>query len=141
MHIKFYNCSDDERRLTKTFTNEYDCEGTLRDQANIYNPEIALTTDVTGYQMCCIPEFGNKYYFIREVVQYRKNIWKVTLEEDVLSTYKDKILELSGLVSQLAELGYTDGSKVVDVRETVEKIKFDDELKLGSHILVAKGGD
>lgn len=141
MRIIFYKCSDDERNLRKNLTDELVLEGSLRDQANMYTPDIAIESDVSGYQMCCIPEFGNKYYFVREVVQYRKSVWIMHLEEDVLTTFKDEILELSGLVSQLAELGYTDGSKHTDVREEIEKIDFNDELELGTHILIVKGGD
>lgn len=138
MTIKFYKFSGDEREINKDLTDELDLDGTLRDQANILTPQIGLKTDVSQYNYCYIPEFS-RYYYIKEITQYRNNIWIINLKIDVLMSYKDEILNLSGIVSQLNESSYINGSGLYDVRDTHERIDWGDKLVLGSYVMVVRG--
>lgn len=138
MTIKFYKFSGDEREINKSLTDESDIEGTLRDQADILSPVIAVQTDPTAYNYCQIPKF-NRYYFVHTCVQYRKGIWILHLKEDPLYTYRDEILQLTGIVSQLNDTSYISGAGIYDVRATHERIDFTDKLELGSHILIVRG--
>lgn len=138
MKITLYKYSGDDRVINKTLTEEKELEGTLRDQADILSPVIGLQTDPRDYNYVYIPEF-NRYYFVHTITQYRKNIWILNLKCDVLKSYEQEIMELSGIVSQLNDTNYIDGAGVFDVRDTHERIDFADELSLGSRVLIVRG--
>lgn len=138
MKLTLYKYSGDDRVINKTLTDDNELEGTLRDQADILSPVIALQTDPRDYNYVYIPEF-KRYYFVHSITQYRKNIWILNLKCDVLKTYENEIMELSGIVSQLNDTSYIDGSGVFDVRDTHERIDFEDELSLGTRILIVRG--
>ena len=139
MELQLYNFTGDEREINKSIGSFTSLSGTLRDKASIDSPVILTQTNPSKYNYIYIPLFG-RYYYIRNITQYRKNIWILTLEEDVLYTYKDSILDLEGIVSQLNESSYINDSGIFDVRDTHERIDFNSELKLGSNILIVRGG-
>lgn len=139
MELQLYNFTGDEREINKSIGKYKTLTGTLRDKATLDSPIILVQTDPSNYNYLYIPAFS-RYYYIRNTTQYRKNIWIISLEEDVLYTYKDNILNLEGIVSQLNESSYINDSGIFDVRDTHERIDFDSELKLGSNILIVRGG-
>lgn len=139
MKLVFGKFVGDKRELNKTITDAVEISGVLRDQSNLLNPEFLVKTDMRDYNYCTIEEFGRCYY-IRDVDIYRQGLWVVKLKEDVLMSYKDEILGLTGIVSQLNATDYVNGSSVFDSRDLHLRINWDDKLELGSHILVAKGG-
>lgn len=139
MVIKFGNFNGDSRQITKLMTNIVEVTGTLRDKCDILNPELLVKTDIRNFNYVYIEEF-NRYYYVKGVTQYRQGMWVVKLKVDVLMSYKDAILEFSGVVSRLNDSDYVNGASVFDSRDLHQRIDWNDELKLGSHILVAKGG-
>lgn len=139
MKLVFGKFNGDKRELNKTITDPLEVTGVLRDQSNLINPEFLVKTDIREYNYCTIEEFGRSYY-IRDIDIYRQGLWVAKLKEDVLMSYKDEILELTGIVSQLNATDYVNGSSVFDSRDLHSRIDWADKLELGSHILVAKGG-
>lgn len=139
MKIIFYKFSGDKRNINKTLTDSFELEGVLRDQSNLLVPQIMVKSDIRDYNYCYIEEF-KRYYYINDIDSYRNGLWVVKLKVDVLMSYKDKIMELTGIVSRLNETDYVNASSVFDSRDLHERIDWDDELKVGSYILVAKGG-
>lgn len=139
MKIIFYKFCGDKREISKTLTDDLELEGVLRDQSNLLSPQIMVRSDIREYNYCYIDVFG-RYYYINDIDSYRNGLWVVKLNVDVLMSYKDSILNLRGIVSRLNETDYVNDSSVFDSRDLHERIDWDDELKLGSYILVAKGG-
>lgn len=139
MKLVFGKFVGDKRQLSKSITDTVEVTGVLRDQSNLLNPEFLVKTDMRDYNYCTIDEFDRCYY-IRDVDIYRQGLWVVKLKEDVLMSYKDEILGLTGIVSQLNATDYVNGSSLFDSRDLHLRINWDDKLELGSHILVAKGG-
>lgn len=139
MKIIFYKFTGDKRNINKVLSSSFELEGVLRDQSNLLVPQIMVKHDIREYNYCYVEEF-NRYYYINDIDSYRNGLWVIKLKVDVLMSYKDKILELSGIVSRLNETDYVNASSVFDSRDTHERIDWGDELKLGSYILVAKGG-
>lgn len=139
MVIELCKYNGDKRRINKTLEGNTEVQGTLRDKCNLINPEIMIKTDPREFNYVYIEEFG-KYYYIKDVTSYRQGMWVMQLKEDVLMTYGTQILNWTGVVSRLNGADYVNGSSVWDSRDLHQRIDWDDELKLGSHILVAKGG-
>lgn len=65
---------------------DYNC--TLKEGCSIINPRIELytTTDIHAFNYAYIADFG-RYYFVRDFTYYREMV-VLTLECDVLATYK-----------------------------------------------------
>lgn len=139
MKIIFYKFIGDKRELNKELNDDFELEGVLRDQSNLLCPQIMVKHDIREYNYCYIEDF-KRYYYINDIDSYRNGLWVIKLKNDVLMSYKDKILELSGIVSRLNETDYVNESSVFDSRDLHVRIDWGDELKLGSYILVAKGG-
>lgn len=138
MEIKLYNFKGDKREVNKTLEDEYVLTGHLRDSANILEPTILVQTNPTMYNYCYIEKFS-RYYYIVETVQYRNSLYQMHLINDPLMSWKDGILALSGIVSQLNTSDYVNGSENNDVRHTFERINGTESLKLGSILVTLVG--
>jgi hypothetical protein len=139
MIVTFGKFNGDVRQITKLMTDGVEVTGTLRDKCDVLNPELLVKTDVRKFNYVYIEEF-KRYYYVKDITQYRQGMWVVKLKVDVLMSYRDAILEFNGVVSRLNDSDYVNGASVFDSRDLHQRIDWDDELKLGSHILVAKGG-
>lgn len=139
MVVKFGKFNGDIRQITKLMTDVVEVTGTLRDKCDVLTPELLVKTDVREFNYVYIDEF-KRYYYVKDIVQYRQGMWVCQLKVDVLMSYRDSILEFSGVVSRLNASDYVNGASVFDSRDLHERIDWSDKLALGSHILVAKGG-
>lgn len=91
LEIEFSNNKSDERQIYKTLVNKNNLIGTLRDASSIIHPVIMVELDeIPRYNFCYISKF-RRYYYIRNIESYRKNLWIITLECDVLMSFKNDI--------------------------------------------------
>lgn len=88
--IKLYTFSKRENSTAQpSGGTNFDCN--LKDETSIINPEILISgSSFTSYNYAYISDFG-RYYFIRDIVSVRNNLWRLSLECDVLATYKSQI--------------------------------------------------
>lgn len=93
----------DENVLSKNLTTLSTVTGTLRDRCSILNPIIliegALPTNCNYFQ---IEEF-NRYYYIKDVVSVRNNLFEISGHVDVLKTYESQIRACTGIVLRQKE--------------------------------------
>lgn len=73
--------------LQATFNTSFDV--VLKESTSIDRPTFILQTNSFDYN---IAKWGDKYYFIDDVVSVKNNIWEVSCVLDVLATYKADIL-------------------------------------------------
>lgn len=129
MKLVFYKSSAEKIVLDKIsyLSDAFELNGVLRDECNIINPVIEISkaayskvwengydidvqsngVDVVTYNSnripvhnyVYIPDF-NRYYFVIDIVSVNKNLWKFNLEVDVLMSFKDDILQLTGIVDR-----------------------------------------
>ena len=52
---------------------------------------------------CYISDF-NRYYYIDDIVSIANNLWEISLDCDVLYTYKDKIIENDAFIDRQENL-------------------------------------
>ena len=95
MELILYQTSDNDNVINKVKTEVKQYDIVLKDPSNIVAPvirlkeELADLGEVSNYAY--IAEF-DRYYFIRSIANTSKDIWILTLECDVLESFKDDIL-------------------------------------------------
>lgn len=141
MQVKFYKTASETNRIGKTLTGEIVINGTFKKEVDIINPVIAVTTDVTGYNYCYIPDLA-RYYFIEKVEITRTNLYTLQLHVDVLESYKDAIKGLTVIVGQSQSNPYYDGYiNGVDVRTNDTIKEFENNFNEdGEIVLIAVYG-
>lgn len=87
--------------LTKTLTNEriYN-DARLLNSEEVERPTVTLISDVdlTGYNYAKIDDFGRSYFARVEVV--RDNLYRLSLESDVLSSRADAVKSLTAVIGR-----------------------------------------
>lgn len=91
MELILYKTDDSPNTINKTLTDPLTLEINLKKDTNIINPELVLNGDFRGFNYAHIPEL-NRYYFINSMEQLNFRLVKISLECDVLETYKADIL-------------------------------------------------
>jgi hypothetical protein len=102
MKIILYKLFGENERVDKTnYMMLYtQITGYLRSQTSITHPSIQVESDsFLDCNYAYIEEFS-RYYFIREIISIRNNLWQLELDCDVLMSFKDRILSLTAFVSR-----------------------------------------
>lgn len=101
MIIDLYLNNSENNSFDKKLTMVRNMNGNLRQETSIINPviifEYASTLPVFNYVY--IPDF-KRYYFVKNVVSVRTNLWEMSLHVDVLSSFKNEILENTGTIAR-----------------------------------------
>ena len=96
--ILYYNKSE-EMRVDKELDELLVINGTLRDECSIETPVILIETTPEIMSTCnymYIEEF-NRYYFVKKDI-VRNNLWRITGDVDVLSSFKNEIKNSFALI-------------------------------------------
>lgn len=142
MNIVFYKTSSPENQITKSLQNALTLTGNLREGASIVTPLITLTSDIKEYNYCYIAAF-NRYYYVRDINQVRKNVYSVNLECDVLMSFKTEILNNTAIVerSQNNRSQYQHDNEIITkAMQRVRLKKFNYTFPTQSLILTVGGG-
>lgn len=155
MIIELYITKSEHNRLYKDLRNMMSLEGKLRDSSSIIAPSFTLQAEpiITQYNYCWI-EYFQRWYFIKDIVSFRNNVWQIDCKVDVLVTYRDDILKSTALLNSAAGVTshssiyakdmnpYINSNKYISsVKSSTEIIKFPNTLlEQGEWILVTAGG-
>lgn len=145
MDIQLLVNSSEVNKINKTITPGVTLSGTLKNESNVVSPVILITIDnPTAYNYAYIKDFG-RYYFIRDFVSVRTNIWQVQLESDPLMSFKSQILNCSAILDESTDTGnsnYLTGRQWVNsVKSKTDIINFSNGLlENGEFILITAGG-
>lgn len=98
----------------------------------------------SSYNYAYIPEFG-RYYFISDMVHVSKGLWRISMQVDVLESFKNYILDLGVILSDTENTGaenYLSGDVwKTKVKEKTDIINFPSGLsETGHFILITAGG-
>lgn len=102
MIIRLYKNTSDSNVVSKTISQVYECEGTLKEATSITEPVITLSginSIITEFNYVYIPEF-NRYYYVTDMVSIKNNLWAVSCKVDVLMSYKDIIYKQTAVVDR-----------------------------------------
>lgn len=146
MNIILGNIADERNKLNKTFTNQTTFSGTLREETNIIKPSILLesSSNLSGFNYMYIADFG-RYYFIKDIVSVKYNLWRIIGYVDVLMSFKSGIETCPIILSNteiIASESYMQGEmwKTL-VKSKTDIINFPSGLNSsGEYILITSGG-
>lgn len=100
MIISLYTTNSSNMLLEKELTNKIDYDIKFKDRASIINPTIILKSDTyINSNYCFIPSF-NRYYYIENVEVFPNDIYNISLQCDVLMSFKDDIKNSYAFISQ-----------------------------------------
>ena len=142
MNILLYKTTNANNDLNKTISNKVELVGALRDASSIIAPSILIQNNPIGYNYSYIPEFG-RYYYIKNITAFRKGAYIVDLKCDVLMSFREEILHMSGIVSRLTNGDeYANRDIKTKCLETHRRLDFPETpfTRNGSYILISKGG-
>ena len=126
INLTLRKCESEANRLTKVFTSGADLtfSGDFREGQSILTPEFTIetSTNLSTYNYAEITEFGRSYFM--KVTALQKDIWKLTLEVDVLSTYETGIKNCDAFVKRTENSGMinyfmNDGALYTEQREVI----------------------
>lgn len=146
MDLRLFYTSDENNKINKSLSNALILSGTMRDSSSIISPVILVEGELfSGYNYAYIPQF-DRYYFIKEITNYRHNLWILSLEVDVLMSFKSPILNLHCIFLETETTGadrYLSDSRVwvSKVKDKTDIINFPSGLlENGEYILITAGG-
>lgn len=144
MKLTLYKCNDDERTLNKTLQGGREFEGTIKDGGNVLRPFFLAKGDVTeiiGYNYAQIEAF-NRYYYIAGVTVLTNSIVSISLEIDVLMSYKDALLKCSGRVVKSENPEAYKLQKELKDTNTTKQIVFNNPFNFdGVNVMVCVNGN
>ena len=144
MTIKLYRNLSEEIAVTKNITDEITYTGSLREESSVIDPVIMIqTSNLSDYNYAWIEEF-HRFYFIKNIVSVRTNLWRLTMHVDVLSTYAGYIKDNNGILarnSNVWNLYYQDEQFKILNYETIQTKAFGASLNPSSQfVLLVAGG-
>lgn len=119
MDVVFYYNQSDDRQINKVLVGETTFVGVPRGDIDIMEPVIRFdSSDILRFNYCYIPDL-QRYYSVRSINVYREGLYDVTLEVDVLMSFRNHILRLDCIVDKQAQSNngdeyIDDGSLVTD---------------------------
>ena len=142
--IKTFNFDGKPNEVNKTLQANEEYTGVLNASFNVLTPVVRFRTRTPVTFNYVYIESLNRYYFVKELTQ-DGDLCTVRLKVDVLSTYKDKILASSGILTQGENVNkyLSNRANVVDVRPNVRKLNFPNKELLnetGSIVMVTIKG-
>ena len=146
MTLTMYVNTDEPIKINKSLSGGTSFVGNLREESSVMNPTILVESDasIVGYNYAYIPDF-NRYYYVKDLVSYRTNLWLVSLEVDVLKSWASQIMGLHVILSDTQATGkeeYMAGDvwKTL-VKDKTDIISFSSGLNSsGEYILITAGG-
>lgn len=145
MEITLCVNTSEKNKIGKNLTSMKVFSGVLREETSVTSPVVLMELEnPSGYNYAYIPEFC-RYYFIRDMVSVRKGLWRISMQVDVLESFKNYILELGVILSDSENTGsenYLSGDVwKTKVKEKTNIINFPSGLsETGYFILITAGG-
>lgn len=144
MDIVFYNNRSENNKIGKMLSQQTTLSGAFRDASNVISPRVTIEAgNLDGLNYAYIAQFG-RYYFITEKTALRTNLWDVQLSVDVLESFKNQILNLTGIIdkqeNEYTNLYLDDGSFVMENKMANQIYNFPNGFNdNGEFILIVAG--
>lgn len=100
MEVQFYFNQSDHRQINKLLVEGEKFEGQARDETNVITPIITFDTpNVLPYNYAYIPQF-QRYYTVLDKNSFREGLFEITLDVDVLMSFRQDIFNMSAVVDK-----------------------------------------
>ena len=133
MEVIFYNTNDNPRKIKKKLDKITSIVGTIKGDLDLKSPVLTLSTAITNATHARL-EINKKhyFYFIKDWHNLNKNVWELTLELDLLTTYQTEILATTCYVTRSSNQNRDlddDGFKVLKSKLYQTTVVQDDLFK------------
>lgn len=141
MKVEFYKTNDNFKTVNKTLTLNKTVDIFFRQSVDEQAPVIIMSIDnLTDSNYVHIPTF-KRYYFISDVDNYTANLVRLYLKTDLLTTYKDIILNTPVQIKATEKPSYLSTGLPTQTTTTKRIVSSDVTLdKQNSIILTTIGG-
>lgn len=119
-NIHLYQSSAEPNRVDKSefLTFVSTLTGALRDETSIISPSILVeVSSLPRFNYVHIPEF-DRYYFVSDITSVRTGLWEISLDVDVLMSYKEAIYDTIAFVDR-NEFKYDDS--IIDKKRVIRQ--------------------
>ena len=145
MKLEIISCDDPKNKLNKTMNVLKSFNINLKDRADINDLSIIVNnTNIPNdsFSMVSIEMKKTKYYyFVKSRTSFNKDLTKLELENDVLSTFNEQINNSTVIVKTESQSNYNNGSINYDVRPTIQIIKSDTDVpETNNTVMTTLGG-
>ena len=145
MKLEIISCNDPKNKLNKTMNVLKSFNINLKDRADINDLSIIVNNSNIpndSFSMVSIEMKKTKYYyFVKSCVRYNKDLTKLDLVNDVLSTFNKQINNSTVIVKTESQSNYNNGSINYDVRPKIEIIKSDTDVpETNNTVMTTLGG-
>jgi len=145
MKLEIISCNDPKNKLNKTMNVLKSFNINLKDRADINDLSIIVNnTNIPNdsFNMVSIEMKKTKYYyFVKSCVRYNKDLTKLDLVNDVLSTFNKQINNSTVIVKTVSQSNYNNGSINYDVRPKIQIIKSDTDIpETNNTVMTTLGG-
>lgn len=143
--IDLMNNTEELNKISKNPTLVRSLTGTLRDEADIVDPEILIEFD--GTLVDCNYMYISqlrRYYFITKIDAVRTKLWRITAHCDVLKTYSEAILGTECVVARSESrynLYLNDSMFKVYANPRLQCANFPNKFTGESYVLVMNGAN
>lgn len=125
--MSFYQLEEEKNNVSKSTTlsrTPFNLYGQFETEISLINPVFIIQYDnasdvVFKYNYLYIENL-NRYYFIDEIINVRKGIWKLSCSVDVLKSFETDIKKQNALVTRQEN---ETNSGLVDIRRPLEDIR------------------
>lgn len=119
MEIIFYDNKSNHNIINKNIVELNSLEFKFKENVSVLNPNLILK-NYDGGNYAFIPSL-KRYYFIDDVILLKGNLYELVLSVDVLTSYKDDILE-NDFYSDSGD--YTVVNSSIEFRSIYDNTKF-----------------
>lgn len=145
MKLEIISCNDPKNKLNKTMNVLKSFNINLKDRPDINNLSIIVNNSNVpndSFNMVSIEMKKTKYYyFVKSRTSFNKDLTKLELENDVLSTFNEQINNSTVIVKTESQSNYNNGSINYDVRPKIEIIKSDTDIpETNNTVMTTLGG-
>lgn len=132
MEIKLYNTKSPNNKIGKVLENEtvFECRFKKDNTCDILKPVIIIQSEnFLSFNYAYIEQF-NRYYFVNDIVVFPNNIFMLSLDVDVLESWKNDIMNSTCKIEHSTELNnYYDNDNYKNL-ETYENEHFEKDVEV-----------
>lgn len=143
MKLQLSNTSDQPNVIGKVITGTKEVTIMLKKSDDVKAPTLILSRSTydKNYNYAYMPDL-KRYYFINDVVNLNNDNVRINLQEDVLQTYKDDILNSTAIITATGKPSYL--SSELPSLTTEESDTYTSDTKLDTStkdfIMITIGG-
>lgn len=145
MKLEIISCNDPKNKLNKIMNVLRSFNINLKDKSDINNLSIIINNSNIpndSFNMISLEMKKTKYYyFVKSRTSFNKDLTKLELENDVLSTFNEQINNSTVIVKTESQSNYDNGSINYDVRPKIQIIKSDTDIpETNNTVMTTLGG-